>query len=110
MQVSDYSPEKLTYLHQKSHSHGTNKLITEDILNLMTMDMLTWQQKNISLKDMWRLTETKFIKRQKQPVEFVDWSFNFRSPGVELSSDEYATVRGAELRKRIGKDWPHQKE
>jgi hypothetical protein len=71
-------------------------MIFDDILEQINMNILTWQNENISLKDMWRLPEDKFVSKQRDMVDYIDCAFN-----IFTGPDADKTVSGTELMKRV---------
>lgn len=77
----------------------------------ISMDCMHWQQENMSLKDMFKLpSNSKYIGRQRELIDYINWRFNYRRPGYTKPQDGYGTVSGMELRHKIGEEWPHHKD
>lgn len=102
LRVDDYSPQMIDHFHRERHAtDGPGKLVDDDIFQLLNMELLHWQARNYSLKDLWRLPYGRYLANEIDLVQFVDWAFNFPNSG-------YKTVSGTETRRQIrGENWIH---
>lgn len=71
--------------------HG-DSLKSVNLLLLVNLAILFWQEKEMSLKQLWKLPDAQFKVGQKALTDFVELSVSF--------SDEYKTTHGAALRSR----------
>jgi len=100
LHVNDYSPQAFVVYHMKTHELRV-KFVIDHIIEDISMSAMEWQQKNISLEDLWKLPKDKFLTRQKNLVDFIEWGLN--------SYGDWNTVHGRELRARMKGKWVHNK-
>jgi hypothetical protein len=62
------------------------------MLEQVNMAMLEWQNKNMSLNQLWKLPETQFVASQKALTDWVEWSVNVQG--------DHITVHGTALKQR----------
>ena len=73
-----------------------NRPVSGDILETMNFHILEWQcNENLSLKQMWKLPEKKFLRMQGDLVDFIEWKFH------SVVKKPYLTVNGKRLEREV---------
>jgi hypothetical protein len=77
LDVEDYSLAKSYAIFQKIRSQGPKPPqigVHGDVLEMMNFWMLEWQfEGRFGIKGLWKLTEKKFLQKQGNLIDFVDW-------------------------------------
>lgn len=94
--------------------HADDKKVTdpavlpERILEMVNVKMLQWQDCNVTLKELWRLPNSKFVVKLQGAIDFIYWSLNAYAD-IMGPKPQFKTGRGIELQKQYGFTWIHDK-
>lgn len=92
MKLHDFSTEGKAFYHQIMRAPADNKLIYEHMLEIVNLAVLIWQSNVLSLRQLWKLPEYEFVKKQQELTDFVEWTINY--------TGSYKTVHGMALKQR----------
>jgi hypothetical protein len=93
LRTDDYSLQAM-YNHNKrskERSSEKHRTVSSDTIEEMGFHMLEWQcDERLSLKEMWRLPEKRFLQKRDEMVDYVEWRFH--TVVEHLSSRSKASV------------------
>lgn len=104
LQTDNCSLEDIVKLADKFFNYSPEgKQIHEGSLLGMNMGILNWQRyAQLSLKQLWKLPAAEFEIRQKDLIEYLEWSIHLLKP-------KYTTENGRRLVQEVKGEWVHGK-